>query len=603
VNCAADKCKGETGGAAATKNIKILAPTEGDVEKTKLDFYVSIAKGSKTKKLVYVVFKDGESAVVSEPFTVDDSDKADVAVSHSVEITKGESTVSFMDPEHVGEAAFVDKVKINCNDKCAGASTAQTKSEFSVEQPASGSTADTGVLDTYLKFEKDTKVKKLRYEVLNDERVFVGDSKEITIKDDKPTVNRVPVRLAQGTNTITFYNADDPGNVDEKKTITVKCDGIHCPDNFDIVKFPSNSQNSRVVVGMEQAGASSAKSESRPFLDFFFSTPFIFDSFCKMTKKDGKDDREAYEACKNSESQNRDKKIRVPRAGFWGQVRFTSSPTQLATASVLPSSLVNQVTNPNEVVNLVQSFDFLAGLELRLKTANGNFLSLIPGVRQRTSFWITGGMGAISPLESNKQAVQIFKIPETNDPQRAEYERRYGVPPNGKTNIAILPLDRERFFRQWYAGIRLKTHYCEDTPCFYYVNSFPAIVDFSVGQNEAVTGGSLYYFKQRDPNDPTDLQKKHWYVFRLDAFYPFPIKEASFLYFYGSAVMKLGGGGKGVQSPLFLVENNDLKLSDPSIFIPSTDILKTELPNRDYYKIGVGVNLTDLFNRNKNPRE
>ncbi len=133
VNCAADKCKGETGGAAMTKNIKILAPTEGNVKKAKLDFYVSIAKGSKTKKLVSVVFKDGESAVVSEPFEVPKSDNNDVEINHSVQITKGESTVSFMDPEHVGEAAFVDKVKINCDDKCAGADSADSKAEFSVD--------------------------------------------------------------------------------------------------------------------------------------------------------------------------------------------------------------------------------------------------------------------------------------------------------------------------------------------------------------------------------------------------------------------------------------------------------------------------------------
>jgi hypothetical protein len=68
VHCAADKCKGETGGAATTKNIKILAPTEGDVQKAKLDFYVSIAKGSKTEKLVSVVFQDGKTAVISVPF-------------------------------------------------------------------------------------------------------------------------------------------------------------------------------------------------------------------------------------------------------------------------------------------------------------------------------------------------------------------------------------------------------------------------------------------------------------------------------------------------------------------------------------------------------
>jgi hypothetical protein len=33
--------------------------------------------------------------------------------------------------------------------------------------------------------------------------------------------------------------------------------------------------------------------------------------------------------------------------------------------------------------------------------------------------------------------------------------------------------------------------------------------------------------------------------------------------------------------------------------MPATNVLKLQQPDRDYYKLGVGINLTDLFNRNK----
>jgi hypothetical protein len=361
---------------------------------------------------------------------------------------------------------------------------------------------------------------------------------------------------------------------------------------------------------MEQAGASSAESTSKPFIDFFFTTPFLFKKYNCGTKPESegasKEEQEKYRRkleTYNTCRENRDREVRVARAGFWAQVRIATSPAQIANAEVLPSSLVNQVSNPANVIELVQSFDFLAGAEARIKTSNGNFLSLIPGLRQRTSLYFAGGSGAISPLQSTKQAVQIFKVPVAGDPQRPEFVRRYGIPPAGANNVAFLPLDRDRFFRQWYAGIRLKTHYCENYSCSQLINSFPAIVDFMFGQNESVTGGSLFYYKQTDPNDPSKLEKKRAYVLRLDAFYPFPIKEAKFLYFYGSAMLKVGGGGVSVQNPLFLDRVDSAQLSDTDLYIPSVDIQKQRVPNRDYYKIGVGINLTELFNRNKGTRQ
>jgi hypothetical protein len=131
-------------------------------------------------------------------------------------------------------------------------------------------------------------------------------------------------------------------------------------------------------------------------------------------------------------------------------------------------------------------------------------------------------------------------------------------------------------------------------------NVFPAIVDFMFGQNEAVTGGSRKRGGTLDPKDPSKLiGQKQAYVLRIDGFYPFPIKEASFLYFYGTALMKIGGKAN-ITTPLFLDNpGTTVQISDPAVFMPPTSVLKLQQPDRDYYKIGVGINLTDLFNRNK----
>ena len=117
-----------------------------------------------------------------------------------------------------------------------------------------------------------------------------------------------------------------------------------------------------------------------------------------------------------------------------------------------------------------------------------------------------------------------------------------------------------------------------------------------------MTGGSLFYTTV-DPNDPTKIIKKRSFVLRFDAFYPFPLRQANFLYFYGSALMKIGAGGVRIQNPLFLdTAPGDVLITDSRVFIPESDRQKMFQPSRDYYKVGVGINLTELFNRNKRPQ-
>ena len=475
------------------------------------------------------------------------------------------------------------------------------KGPYSINSPKETITVNSGMIDTYLTFEKESKIERLGYSVLNGEQaVFKGETQEVKIKDDKKRDVRIEVRLAKGTNVITFYDVAKPENDEVKKSLIIICEGDRCPPNFVIVQYPSNNQNSRAVVGIEQAGGSSASSETKPFLDFFFTTPFWFHN--RKSKCDQKD-AEAKETCLRQEREERDLTPRTPRMGFWGQVRLAVTPQQIGAAQVFPSSLVNRVGDPDQTVELARSFDFLAGLEFRVKTSNGNFLSLIPLKRQRSSLYLAGGFGAISPLDARRESAQIFRIPKPGDPQREEFIKRYGEPPPPvgdaapKEFVGLVPLERDRFLRQWYLGIRLKTHYCETHSCVSYINNFPAIVDFMIGQSEAVTGGSLKYI------DPATGERKNAFVFRIDAFYPFPIKEARFLYFYGSAVMKLGSGGVKIETPLFLdTASSDVLINDPRVFIPTTEQLNLRQPNRDYYKIGIGLNLTELFNRNKAPR-
>jgi hypothetical protein len=449
----------------------------------------------------------------------------------------------------------------------------------------------------------DTQIQKIGYEVRNGEKLFSGPVKNLEGK----TVTTIDVRVAVGENTIRFFDVDDSANEEKQVLTKVICSGASCASDFLVSTVPSSSENTRVVVGMEQVGASTASSKINPFVDFFFTTPFAFNHLKKKVPKlnGGKpvlnNGKPVFETERVLDGDGNP--VRVPRFGAWGQIRLSTTPEQTANAAVFPSNLVNQLTGSASVVELVQSFDFLAGVEARIFSANGWTWTLIPGVKQRTRFYLTFGAGAISPLNADRESAQIFRIPDAGDDdtppssQRDLFVQRFGEPPEGKTFIGFVPLERDRFFRQYYFGIRLKTHYCNDADCWIPIKRFPSIVDFSVGQNEAVTGGRLFH-DVRDANNTIVGKKRSW-VLRIDGFYPLPIKEASFLYLYGTAVMKIGAGGVRIDNPLFLdTAPGEVLITSPLVFIPPPEKQPSQL-DRDYYKIGIGINLTDLLNRNK----
>jgi hypothetical protein len=536
-----------------------------------------------TQVKVKVVNNDVVVPQQTDTFTMPDSSTSPRDKGIDLKIADGLNKITVFDPANPDTQR--DYVEISCENCNAAPKTVS----ITVVSPAPG-TFDSSFRDAYLSVAKSSNIQKIKYYVLHNGTSVVTpqDVEAVDVKYDgeKPGTVVVPIKFVEGDNTITFFDADHPDDSTHQASLSLKCAGVKCAHDFLLATITTNSMNTRVIVGMEQVGASSASSETKPFIDFFFTNGLKFDKLKDKVKNDG------------SYLKGPDEKpILVPRFGTWGQVRLSTTPEQTASASVFPSNFVNQVTDPSKVVNLVQSFDFLGGVEFRAASADGWNWTLIPGVRQKSRMFFTFGGGAISPLNAARASAQIFSIPAAADtvaktpasPQRDQFIQRFGTPPDGKLYVGFVPLERDRFLRQYYFGLRFKTHYCEDAECTRFKNSFPSIVDFAVGQNEAVTGGRF-----------SEDGKRFW-VMRLDVFYPLPFREANFLYLYGTALMKFGGGGPRVDVPLFLdVAPGTVQITDTSVFIPGPKQQPSQI-NRDYYKIGIGVNLNDLFNRNKTP--
>jgi hypothetical protein len=381
--------------------------------------------------------------------------------------------------------------------------------------------------------------------------VKVGDYQEVVLPLAKSTDDVEEQEKAKGefaklgtVNVITVSDAENPA---EKAATKVKCIG-NC--GGDTENYHS-SIYTRAILGFEQAGVSAGNFDQKPFVDLFFGAPL---------GKKGTDD--------------------VPALfSVWGNVRVTSIPQQQASPLNTFSTGFLDFAQGLEVNKLAQGFEFLGGVDIRLiPTSSKGFLSLIPGIREKTSLSFVLSGGATNPFTTERTA-QIFKIPKKEDgTTTTDAFLKLFPEAEGKTNIAFVTPLRDRFLRQWYAGLRMKTFFYDRRGEL--INRFPAILDLQVGQNEAVTG------------------KLRHAVLRIEGFYPFPLKGVSYLYLFGTTMLKVGGGGNRSVLPLNLDRpDGEPSLTDETTLIVPIDRHPNLRSTRDFYRLGIGINLIELFNK------
>jgi|GEM_PF-1915399 len=381
-------------------------------------------------------------------------------------------------------------------------------------------------------------IKELYVLVLDEAKKKV-DEQTVKVDYNNKGLQKLKVRLVKKTNDIlvTPYvkeGGDFKALADLQQLRTVVCEGEDCGAAV-AEEEPSalSGRNTRFIIGFEQAGAASAESVQKPFLDFFINTPLPFG---------GQD-------------------VLWPRLSLWGDIRLAASAQQITTFGTAAASPVAAFAG-GKLNELVTGFDFSAGPEVLLTRAGRTHISLI------------GGFGAISPL-TYKQYAPIYKVPGASNPQREQFLIDFpGVA--GKDFIAFVPPDRDRFLRHYFGGFRFRTYqyekgadYKTDEPR----DTFPAMLDVTFGQDEAVTGGRL-----------------HKFVVNLDGFLPLPWpKASSLLYLFGTAKF-IAGGRKTIKTPYILdTAESSIQLTNDKVFITN------QTSNRDYYRIGFGVDLIELF--------
>lgn len=393
------------------------------------------------------------------------------------------------------------------------------------------------------------------------------DSELIKIEQDAG-INRhkqlqsVELKMREGTNTITVFPRVDGQNFkNSSAAIEVRC--TNCKNQ----PAPDDSVIVRSIIGLEQVGASSARNEQRPFLSFFFNTPVnVTKNVCPPEIK------------KCSDEQKIEK--RKTTFSVWGDVRLTTTPVQSigSLASFTPAAFASnfvQGDSAGKVNDLVRSFDFLVGFDKQIFGSSKVFNGVLPG---KTALSFIAAGGAISPLSSDRTAL-FFKIPTERTSQNSAsffnaFEKE--LPPGQPyKNIAFVAPERDRFFRQYYAGFRLKTLF-DDKEVKYQ----PALFDVTFGQNEAITG----------------ILKG--VIMRLDGSTPLPVSKAGFLYLFGSVNMRLGRNRE--TSPTFFLEpTTGVSLTAADTIVFPVDRLPFQTKNRDVFRIGIGVDVFKLFKKDE----
>ena len=340
------------------------------------------------------------------------------------------------------------------------------------------------------------------------------------------------IDLPAGTYTV----STEADNDNTTRTIEIKGTETSIRLNIPIEDRPV-SLLTRAFVGYEQSGAAASKHEQNYFFDLFISKSFPF--------------RQAIDPDFGE------------RLRTWVDFRFGSVPQSgEATLGEFSSGFSTQVS-ALKVKDVARVFEFMGGLEYRLTGNSALLPSFDRQTKQKFSMSLIAGAGVTTPTNP-LESITTFKVtPGAPGLPEAAANKEF---------VSFIQSDRDRFFRQYYVGLRMQTFFFNlfNMP----LQRFPTQLDIAIGQNEFVTGGAL-----RGP------------VVRIDGFVPLPYDRLKFINLFGTAMLRPGHATTGV--PLVLQPAPE----GTTVPAPNVALIALPQPNRDYYRVGFGIDLMSLIQK------
>jgi hypothetical protein len=292
----------------------------------------------------------------------------------------------------------------------------------------------------------------------------------------------------------------------------------------------------------------------------------------------------------------------------WADPRIASLPTANTSAlnSISSASGLSTGAGSQTIGSITQSFDFQGGIEFALKNAWEGVQFGDRGLWARSSFSLIAGGGALTPFNTSAPTSEYSLNNNLGDefnqnpsliaeyPVLAKALCSYGftggdgvscpttAPTTKPTSVAFVLPNRSRFYRDYYAGLRLRSYYltgnCPDpsmklpAPDCQLQNVYPGTFDLRFGQDESVT------------------QHLRGMVLTLAGTYPLPGTQGTVRVF-GSAY--LGLRRNRISNPLILVPASTVATLDQS----SVVVQEIQPTDQDYFRLGLGVDLVPLVTK------
>jgi len=305
---------------------------------------------------------------------------------------------------------------------------------------------------------------------------------------------------------------------------------------------------------------------------------------------------------------------------IWFRSRYLGAPSSSSTQNVVAAA-----TNPTGTLtasNLPQSvtaIDYTVGFQF-----HDFYFGAIKG---KTSVTPILGIGATTPLSAST-VVSGFAVPANGTNECDQLHQRFttqngyspALPPSGVydskgdigcvvqpnttntstgaspgtqiTAIGFSNEDRSSFLLKWGAGVRIMDRWGVDTTdkttaCDSENGCTRLTADFAIGQDQAITGGLLRHF-----------------VLKADAVIPIRSTGVSFFAAADNRLEHNATLSPLILSPVTLATNTSTSTctaSSTTVCYPTSSvfILPFKQQNRDYYRIGIGIDavkiLTKLF--------
>ena len=322
--------------------------------------------------------------------------------------------------------------------------------------------------------------------------------------------------------------------LDEDITLHAKAGDTDAPDVTISVRYCDlRDEVVRAVLGFEQLGASGTASDQNFLFDFFITRP-TFNNHLR----------------------------------WWGDVKVASFPQQENTELVTFGQQFATTFGNLKVNQLAESAEFVTGPEF--------VITPIPRKFEVSLFAGGGASGPNNPTDN----VTVFAVPGANTAQSAAFAsfvKQFTPSVPTSPYVAFLPESTDRFLRQWQAGVRLYTFYNHAQNG---LGGLPATVEFSIGQNEFVTGGHLSGLVGH-------VAATHPFTFQTSA------GKSVTIYLFGEATTAYVK--RSYSTPLPLAPAVDS--SGTPISITNSGVTTITVPpnRRDTYRIGVGVDLISVL--------